>query len=70
MVRFIGDVPELPASTWIGVEWDEPVAQGRGDGSVKGGRQVFTAAKGRSAFVRPDRLKYGPQYTELDIDDL
>ncbi|TNY20888.1 tubulin-folding cofactor B [Rhodotorula diobovata] len=63
-VRFVGptDFGAKDESTWVGVEWDEPV--GKGDGAVDG-KRYFQTAPLRASFVRPDKVKVG-DYPELD----
>ncbi|GAA5916583.1 hypothetical protein JCM6882_002550 [Rhodosporidiobolus microsporus] len=72
-VRFVGPT-EFGAgdeSTWVGVEWDEPV--GKGDGAVDG-KRYFQTAPLRASFVRPDKVEVGdfPEedpFAELEEED-
>jgi len=68
VVRFIGVVQSLPAGTWVGVEYDEPV--GKNDGSYAGVRYFQTQTK-RGGFLRPDKIQVGefPEKDLMDDDD-
>ncbi|GAA5851330.1 hypothetical protein JCM8547_004209 [Rhodosporidiobolus lusitaniae] len=72
-VRFVGptEFGAKDESTWVGVEWDEPV--GKGDGSVDG-KRYFQTLPLRASFVRPDKVTVGdfPEedpFAELDEDE-
>ncbi|KDD72106.1 hypothetical protein H632_c3858p0, partial [Helicosporidium sp. ATCC 50920] len=56
VVRFVGPCEGLPAGTWVGVEYDEPV--GKGDGSVKG-VSYFECRDKYGGFVRPGMVTCG-----------
>jgi nitrite reductase/ring-hydroxylating ferredoxin subunit len=54
-VSFLGeDLPDLPAGSWVGVVYDEPV--GKNDGTVKG-RRLFKCKKNHGHLVRPEKVK-------------
>ncbi|GJN89282.1 hypothetical protein Rhopal_002261-T1 [Rhodotorula paludigena] len=63
-VRFVGptEFGTKDGSTWVGVEWDEPV--GKNDGAVEG-KRYFQTGPLRASFVRPDKVTVG-DYPELD----
>jgi tubulin-folding cofactor B len=64
IVKFLGPVPELPGKgCWVGVEFDEPVAKGAGDG-LAGGRAIFDCTRGRGGFLRPDKVVCGSQFVD------
>lgn len=60
------------AGYWVGVRFDEPVATGRGDGTVQG-RRFFECNKGFGGFVRGRNVTVGdfPErpFDEDDDDD-
>ncbi|KAI9031258.1 tubulin folding cofactor B [Hyaloraphidium curvatum] len=64
VVKYVGQVPELKAGWWIGVEYDEPV--GKHDGSA-GESRYFTARPRHGAFVRPNKVAVG-DFPEEDLD--
>ncbi|PHH69344.1 hypothetical protein CDD80_6819 [Ophiocordyceps camponoti-rufipedis] len=66
VVRYIGDVAEIPAGkgAWVGVELDEPV--GKNDGSIAGTRYWGQPSELKhGVFVRPERIEAG-DYPPLD----
>ncbi len=70
VVRYIGDIPEIPSGigAWVGVELDEPT--GKNDGTVKG-KRYFECQANRGVFVRPERVEVGdfPVLDDLADDD-
>lgn len=71
MVRYVGDVPEIPGQlgAWIGVQLDEPV--GKNDGSV-GGKRYWGEDGGpkHGVFVRPERVEVGDWPVLDDMEDM
>ncbi|RCI16372.1 hypothetical protein L249_2452, partial [Ophiocordyceps polyrhachis-furcata BCC 54312] len=71
VVRYVGDVAEIPAGrgTWVGVELDEPV--GKNDGSI--GRSRYWGQPSElkhGVFVRPDRVEAGDFPPLDDLADM
>ncbi|KAK4699650.1 tubulin-specific chaperone B, partial [Phenoliferia sp. Uapishka_3] len=71
-VRFVGptDFGAKHRTTWVGVEWDEPV--GKGDGMLTNirshrieGKRYFQTPPLRGSFVKPDKVSVG-DYPEID----
>ena len=54
-VAFIGhDLADLPAGTWVGVIYDEPL--GKNDGTIKG-KRYFKCKPNHGHLVRPDKVR-------------
>lgn len=71
IVRYVGEVPEIPGGlgAWVGVQLDEPV--GKNDGSV-GGQRYWGAEGGQKdgVFVRPERVEIGDWPVLDDLEDM
>lgn len=68
-IRFVGKVPEIDQeSTWVGVEFDEPV--GKNDGSIKG-VSYFKAKQNYGSFLKPVQIEQGdfPEESLFSDDD-
>lgn len=71
VVRYVGDVPEIPggAGFWVGVHLDEPV--GKNDGSI-GGKRYWgdgPAELKHGVFVRPEKVEVGDFSPLNDLAD-
>ncbi|KAG7840432.1 hypothetical protein KL942_002383 [Ogataea angusta] len=56
-VRFVGEIPNWPNETAIGIEWDVP-ERGKNDGSLNGTRYFTTLHGAKSgSFVKPSKLQ-------------
>ncbi|KAG7882307.1 hypothetical protein KL937_000878 [Ogataea polymorpha] len=56
-VRFVGEIPNWPNETAIGIEWDVP-ERGKNDGSINGTRYFSTLHGAKSAsFVKLSKLQ-------------
>lgn len=71
VVRYVGEVKEIPAGrgTWVGVQLDEPV--GKNDGSIAGTRYWGEASELKhGVFVRPERVEVGEFPPLDDLEDM
>ncbi|PHH70295.1 hypothetical protein CDD82_7221 [Ophiocordyceps australis] len=71
IVRYVGQVPEIPSGkgVWVGVELDEPV--GKNDGSIAGTRYWGQPAHLKhGVFVRPERIDVGDFPPMDDLEDM
>ena len=71
VVKYVGDVAEIPGSigAWVGVELDEPV--GKNDGSIGGTRYWGEESQvKRGVFVRPERVEVGDWPVVDDLEDM
>ena len=71
VVRYVGEVKEIPAGrgAWVGVQLDEPV--GKNDGSIAGTRYWGAASELKhGVFVRPDRVEVGEFPPLDDLEDM
>jgi tubulin-folding cofactor B len=71
VVRYVGEVPEIPGGlgAWVGIQLDEPV--GKNDGSV--GRKRYWGEEGglkNGVFVRPERVEIGEWLVLDDLEDM
>ncbi len=55
-MKFVGEICELGAGIWIGVQFDEPV--GKNDGSAKG-RRIFVCEPNYGGFHKPENVQCG-----------
>jgi tubulin-specific chaperone B len=65
VVKFVGDIEQLKAGPWVGVQFDEP--RGSNDGSVKGVK-IFECPMSFGAFVRGKNVTTG-DFPERDLMD-
>lgn len=70
-VAYVGEVPEIAAGFWVGVQFDEPL--GKGDGAVKG-KRYFTCEPKFGGFIRPQNVAVGDfpvedPFADDDSDD-
>ncbi|RLN86791.1 hypothetical protein BBJ28_00013899 [Nothophytophthora sp. Chile5] len=70
-VQYLGEIPEIAAGHWVGVQFDEPV--GKGNGSVKG-TVYFECEQKYGGFVRPHNVNVGDfppldPFADLSDDD-
>lgn len=66
-LRFMGKIPEINQhDIWCGVEFDEPV--GKNNGSFNGQIYFGPVNENYGAFVKPNNVETGPQFTPLVLD--
>lgn len=71
VVRYVGEVKEIPNSlgAWVGVQLDEPV--GKNDGSIGGTRYWGEESQLKhGVFVRPERVEVGDWPVLNDLEDM
>jgi len=52
-VMFVGQLPNMPAGYWVGVQYDEKV--GKNDGTLNG-KRYFTCPPGHGGFMRASKI--------------
>lgn len=70
-IAYLGEVPEISAGFWVGVQFDEPV--GKSNGSVKG-KAYFKCEPKFGGFIRPQNVSVGDfpvqdPFADLSDDD-
>lgn len=66
-IKYIGALQDTTQTTWIGVEYDEPV--GKNDGSLEG-KRYFESKMKYGGFVKPGRCEVGDwQQDDIDTDE-
>lgn len=71
MVRYVGEVREIPngSGAWVGVMLDEPA--GKNDGSIAGVRYFGEPSELKhGVFVRPERVEIGDYPVLNDLEDM
>lgn len=71
VVKYVGDVKEIPNGTgaWVGIHLDEPV--GKNDGSINGSRYWGEPSQmHHGVFVRPERVEIGDYPPMDDLGDM
>ena len=52
-VMFVGQLPNMPAGYWVGVQYEEKV--GKNDGTLQG-KRYFTCPPGHGGFLRASKI--------------